>query len=202
MSTNALAGTKPARSFKDFTAAWDKSQAIIDSVVAQHGVTLKGVTHSTPLSQETEAFSADVWVGGKKIAHAENSGRGGCTFVHRATKGCSVDSGGLAALTEALTEAIEADAGAVRMGIDGLVDRLLYTQVIQMKNRKSAVGRTKIAWEDGTAIQTVRWPALHTMWKTDPDKARAAFVAEGVKRGWFAADAVPTFINDILWGSK
>lgn len=40
---------------------------------------LKRIEFSERLSQETNAFAADLWVNGKKVAYCENSGHGGCT---------------------------------------------------------------------------------------------------------------------------
>ena len=44
-------------------------------------VTLKNVYFSERLSEETNAFTADVYVDGKKVGYAKNDGHGGCTFV-------------------------------------------------------------------------------------------------------------------------
>lgn len=43
---------------------------------------LKSISHSPRLSQETEAFAADLWINGKKVAYCDNSGHGGCTNYH------------------------------------------------------------------------------------------------------------------------
>ena len=42
-------------------------------------IELKNISHSPRLSQETEAFAADLWINGKKVAYCENDGHGGCT---------------------------------------------------------------------------------------------------------------------------
>jgi hypothetical protein len=44
-------------------------------------ITLKKITVSLRLSQETVAFAADVWVDGKRVGTATNSGTGGATLV-------------------------------------------------------------------------------------------------------------------------
>ena len=41
---------------------------------------LKNVKINEAFSEETLMFKADLYVNGKKIAYAENDGRGGCTF--------------------------------------------------------------------------------------------------------------------------
>jgi len=45
-------------------------------------IQLKNVKINDAFSEETICFKADVFVNGKKIALAENDGRGGCTFIH------------------------------------------------------------------------------------------------------------------------
>jgi hypothetical protein len=44
--------------------------------------TLKRISYSSRLSQETNAFAADVYIDGKKAGIAENAGHGGSTDVH------------------------------------------------------------------------------------------------------------------------
>ena len=45
-------------------------------------IELKNVKINQAFSEETLMFMADVFVNGKKVAHAKNDGRGGCTFYH------------------------------------------------------------------------------------------------------------------------
>lgn len=45
-------------------------------------IQLKNVKINDSFSEETICFKADVFVNGKKIAYAENEGRGGCTFTN------------------------------------------------------------------------------------------------------------------------
>jgi hypothetical protein len=44
-------------------------------------IQLKNVKINDSFSEETICFKADVFVNGKKVAYAENDGRGGCTFI-------------------------------------------------------------------------------------------------------------------------
>lgn len=44
-------------------------------------IELKGVKFYEKMSEETNAFTADIYVDGKKCGFAKNDGRGGCTFV-------------------------------------------------------------------------------------------------------------------------
>jgi hypothetical protein len=45
-------------------------------------IELKNLRVNTMFSEETICFKADVFVDGKKVAYAENEGRGGCTSYH------------------------------------------------------------------------------------------------------------------------
>lgn len=43
---------------------------------------LKKIKHYPSRSEETENFTAEIWINDKLIAHADNDGRGGSTRVH------------------------------------------------------------------------------------------------------------------------
>jgi len=45
-------------------------------------IELKNIKFSEALSEETNAFVADVYVNKVKVAYAKNDGHGGCTFYH------------------------------------------------------------------------------------------------------------------------
>lgn len=45
-------------------------------------VELKNIKHCANLSEETNAFTANVYVDGKKVAYAKNDGQGGETIIH------------------------------------------------------------------------------------------------------------------------
>jgi hypothetical protein len=45
-------------------------------------IELKNIKFSEALSEETNAFVADVYVNNVKVAYAKNDGHGGCTFYH------------------------------------------------------------------------------------------------------------------------
>jgi hypothetical protein len=45
-------------------------------------ITLKNVKFSEHMSEETNAFTCDVYFNGKKTGYAKNDGHGGCTFTH------------------------------------------------------------------------------------------------------------------------
>ena len=45
-------------------------------------IELKSVKIAKHLSEETTAFTASVWLDGKRVGTARNDGRGGCTMLH------------------------------------------------------------------------------------------------------------------------
>tara|TARA_R110000824_G_scaffold28928_8_gene96889 strand:- start:1843 stop:2382 length:540 start_codon:yes stop_codon:yes gene_type:complete len=51
----------------------------------QNPITLKSIKHARFLSEETNAFAANVYIKGKKAGYAKNDGRGGCTHVWKDT---------------------------------------------------------------------------------------------------------------------
>jgi len=53
-------------------------------------ITLKRFQHYPRMSEETEAFNADISYEGVTIGTAENNGHGGCTFVHLNDKGRAI----------------------------------------------------------------------------------------------------------------
>lgn len=55
-------------------------------------IELKKVHYSKALSQETSAFTAEIWVDGKKRGDARNDGHGGMTLVNPPTLAREIDA--------------------------------------------------------------------------------------------------------------
>lgn len=47
--------------------------------IETYKIELRNIKHSVSLSQETEAFTADIYIDGRKVAYAHNEGTGGPT---------------------------------------------------------------------------------------------------------------------------
>jgi len=45
-------------------------------------IKLKSIKFSEAMSEETYAFTADLYINGKKVGYCKNSGQGGCTDYH------------------------------------------------------------------------------------------------------------------------
>lgn len=46
-------------------------------------IELRRISHSAALSQETAAFTAEIWINGELAFHARNQGTGGADFYHQ-----------------------------------------------------------------------------------------------------------------------
>ncbi len=96
---------------------------------------LRAIRHSPSLSQETSAFTADLYVDGKKFAHCSNDGNGGQTFI-RATGGPTTHAhvAALEALVRDIgpkrTFKIGGQTHDIEPSLDGLVDDLLSRSLI------------------------------------------------------------------------
>lgn len=51
-------------------------------MINQNKIQLKSIKFSESMSEETNAFTANLWFNKKKIAYVKNDGHGGSTFVH------------------------------------------------------------------------------------------------------------------------
>lgn len=55
-------------------------------------IELKRISHNVSLSEETYAFSADIWLDGVKAGDVRNAGHGGCHDYHPRDLGAHIDS--------------------------------------------------------------------------------------------------------------
>lgn len=92
-------------------------------------IELKRFHHSERLSQETNAFSADVWINGKKVGAAENAGHGGNTNVH-------ITPRELREKVEAFCKPLlPAEYASFTSGVEWFIDELV-TAIIKAKDDK------------------------------------------------------------------
>jgi hypothetical protein len=82
-------------------------------------ITLKAFKHIKTMSRETLCFTATVCLDGKVIAHAENQGHGGCTYIWLTDLGKAdpavANCGSLASLVDAQAYALEQAAEDARL---------------------------------------------------------------------------------------
>ena len=82
-------------------------------------VQLKRLQICANLSEETTAFTADVWIDGKKAGWAKNDGHGGATIVHVGDRAIH------AALREHGAALVPAEYKSFTPGDEWVVDRLV-----------------------------------------------------------------------------
>jgi hypothetical protein len=95
------------------------------------GITLKNVKKYKALSQETEAFSASVYIGGKRIGEVSNDGWGGS---HR----WDIDRAGREAVEAAVDAWITATGDAAVERWDSAVEEVLEVMELQKIAKKNA----------------------------------------------------------------
>jgi hypothetical protein len=94
-------------------------------------ITLKRFQHYPRMSQETEAFNADLAYEGVVIGSAENDGHGGCTFVHLNDKGRAIP-----ALVEA-SRLSELDDNSLTNIVDELVGKTIHDKWVDKQRKKT-----------------------------------------------------------------
>jgi hypothetical protein len=94
-------------------------------------ITLKRFQHYPRMSQETEAFNADLAYEGVTIGSAENDGHGGCTFVHLNDKGRSIPD-----LVEA-NKLSEIDDNSLTSIVDELVEKAIHAKWVEKQRKKT-----------------------------------------------------------------
>jgi hypothetical protein len=94
-------------------------------------ITLKRFQHYPRMSQETEAFNADLAYEGVVIGSAENNGHGGCTFVHLNDKGRAVPE-----VVEA-EKLPEFDDNSLTSIVDKLVEKTLRDKWVEKQRKKT-----------------------------------------------------------------
>jgi hypothetical protein len=183
-----------ANTMADFTRRYDEFNARFAG-----RVTLKNFKHNARLSEETECFSATVYVDGVRMAEATNRGHGGATMVHRLPT--------LSAKSRAAWNAFTIEAKKVgrdfdiREAMGTLVDEAVTVALNAKEDQRfRRMCKTTILFrnegDEADRWRTVKWPSLAAIWTP---KARATFLAFGVQKGWFTA-APAVILNDTVAG--
>lgn len=151
-------------------------------------IELKNIKFSEALSEETNAFVADVYVNGKKVAYAKNDGHGGCTFYH-AYEGKRELLGQAEKFCEAL-QPLKYGSMELPMSLEMKIDMLLEDWLRIKDLRKQAKndmltglcvtsdnGYTQLTWTSGgrnvTIAELVRVPNGRELLKNAIAKAKA-----------------------------
>jgi hypothetical protein len=155
-------------------------------------VELKSISHSEALSHETNAFSAKVYVNGKHVGQAENSGHGGPTSVTVVWKGKIDSETGFPVHSESDKQAVkELHAWAEenhKYGIEGLIDDLLFDELY---------------WRDFQKLKRTRLLYLKEgkVWSCERGKIPSEYIKSGKAEkllnntSWWKPDYV--FLNNV-----
>lgn len=117
-------------------------------------ITIKNVHFSEALSEETNAFTADVYLDGKKFGYAKNNGQGGCTNINRypdkmeELKEAEAYANGLG----------EVDYGDFKMkaSLDAVVDKL-FSDHIEAKELKKAMKKGLVYKAEDGSTELIQW---------------------------------------------
>jgi hypothetical protein len=99
-------------------------------------ITLKRFQHYPRMSQETEAFNADLAYEGVVVGSAENNGHGGCTFVHLNDKGRAIPSLVEASRIPEFSNGEFNDDSLTRI-VDELVEKTLRDKWVAKQRKKT-----------------------------------------------------------------
>jgi hypothetical protein len=93
-------------------------------------ITLKRFQHYPRMSEETNAFNADIVHDGVVVGSAENDGHGGCTFVHLNDKG--------RAIPEIVTASNlpEGNDDSLTDIVDNLVEQAIHSKWVEKQRKK------------------------------------------------------------------
>ena len=98
-------------------------------------ITLKRFQHYARMSEETQAFNADIAYKGVTVGSAENNGHGGCTFVHLNDKGRAIP-----AIVEASKIPEFSDGkfneDSLTNIVDNLVEKTIHSKWVEKKKKK------------------------------------------------------------------
>lgn len=119
---------------------------------------LKNYRSIAAMSEETECFTADLWVDGKKFAHVSNDGRGGCDRFQPYPPHTMADERALSA------RLVAENPGSRHFDGSGSAVESL-TMILKTRTDLIKKMRTAVVFIDGTDVMT-----LKTRDKTAPDQ--------------------------------
>ena len=95
-------------------------------------VTLKRFQHYPRMSEETNAFNADIVHDGVVVGSAENDGHGGCTFVHLNDKGRTIPE------IVSASNLPEGNDDSLTDIVDNLVEQAIHSKWVEKQRKKVA----------------------------------------------------------------
>lgn len=98
-------------------------------------ITLKRFKHYPRMSEETEAFNADIAYEGMVVGSAENNGHGGCTFVHLNDKGRAIPALVEASRIPEFSDGKFNEDSLVHI-VDDLVEKTIHSKWVEKQRKK------------------------------------------------------------------
>jgi hypothetical protein len=105
------------------------------------------------LSEETIAFTADVYVGGVKTAYAKNDGQGGCTFynAYENKRELLAEAEAYAKSLPSKTEMFKGKPFTIDSNLEQIIDNVIYAKDNEREQKKfqkklEKAFETKIVW--------------------------------------------------------
>ena len=124
-----IAANTPAEIANKFDTNWDLAAEAIKPIVKRIG--FKRFTHVERMSEETECFTTDITLDGKKIGTAENSGHGGSTFVRIADSKIEAEL-----ISEMAKTMVAVNVDHDFLSIDDLVDQAVADEIERRDEEK------------------------------------------------------------------
>lgn len=125
-------------------------------------VELKKLAIYQRLSEETTAFSADVWIDGQKVGHAKNDGQGGATLVY-----LNVSTTRKNEIEAALIGRVPTEYARFTTGVEWAVDEIVETQRIAKTRAKNDADFKRTCAKHGTSAARFEVPGTlgkETIW--------------------------------------
>lgn len=139
-------------------------------------IELRRVEHSPALSRETNAFSADVWIDGRKEGCAYNQGQGGCTEVEPDALRLRLDVHGRAQPARTLKPMGNPTPLIIQPDAEWIVDQLLEDWIV-WRDMKRGLRRRLIYTKPGL-------PGLYQSVTLKPEEMRRLLASEEVRARW------------------
>lgn len=119
-------------------------------------IELRKVSYSASLSDETNAFTADVWIDGKKQGYAENHGTGGPTNVHPNALRVRLDEYGKTLPAVDIGTSTGSEPHMIVQDADWIVDSLLEDWIARRDLKRLLKNRALYTLTDAPGIMQTK----------------------------------------------
>jgi hypothetical protein len=121
-------------------------------------IELKNFKYYAGMSEETNAFTADVYADGKKIAYAKNDGHGGSTYYHAEPKNRTLLEQAEAYCKSLPDQKPEGYTFVIKMDLEQMIDDLVTEKLLEQdkkKQQKRMETEIQIGVPNGMSYRTV-----------------------------------------------